>query len=284
MKYVVIDLDSLGFIVAYNQYIALENRVDDSKVRNHVHEFVNAVLRTTEADKFCLVHQARDSVTFRKQLYANYKANRGESPDFIKHWKDVVYEAYRELEAVGVKNIESDDFLSIVHKTFDHDNHELILAHNDKDMFQLFGRHYMYKKNEWHSVSKEEAELNLYKQMLTGDGTDNIIGCGKRVTKVYASGVKKGEKYMTRVGVGPKEAVRILQDSDNMEDTVKNKFVDTFGVSTGALKFAHIKTLIKLLDPDQTYEKIEFEWKDFNNTESVSSLFDSDTTADGLFD
>jgi len=51
----------------------------------------------------------------------------------------------------------------------------------------------------------------FFKQMLTGDDTDHILGCAKRITRKYKSGAKIGLPYKQRVGVGPKEADAILE-------------------------------------------------------------------------
>lgn len=47
-------------------------------------------------------------------------------------------------------------------------------------------------------------------QLLTGDGTDGIIGCGIREKKVYKSGAKCGQEYMKRDGVGAIAAYEML--------------------------------------------------------------------------
>lgn len=47
-------------------------------------------------------------------------------------------------------------------------------------------------------------------QLLTGDGTDGVIGCGVREKKVYKTGAKAGQEYMKRDGVGAIEAFEAL--------------------------------------------------------------------------
>jgi 5'-3' exonuclease len=48
-------------------------------------------------------------------------------------------------------------------------------------------------------------------QLLTGDNTDGIIGCGKKVKKIYQSGKKIGQEYEKREGVGAIEAYELLE-------------------------------------------------------------------------
>ena len=49
-------------------------------------------------------------------------------------------------------------------------------------------------------------------QLLTGDGTDGVIGCGIRETKIYKSGAKAGQEYLKRDGVGAVEAFELLDN------------------------------------------------------------------------
>jgi len=49
-------------------------------------------------------------------------------------------------------------------------------------------------------------------QLLTGDGTDGVIGCGIKVKKIYQSGKKAGQEYEKREGIGAMEAFDILND------------------------------------------------------------------------
>ena len=51
-----------------------------------------------------------------------------------------------------------------------------IIAHVDKDLDQLPGRHYNYKAGSLYTVPTEKSVYNLCSQMLTGDTADNIPG------------------------------------------------------------------------------------------------------------
>ena len=62
------------------------------------------------------------------------------------------------------------------------------------------------KKKE---VKGNGAKFFLW-QLLTGDTTDGVIGCGVVETKIYKSGAKCGQEYQKRVGVGAIEAFELL--------------------------------------------------------------------------
>ena len=58
-----------------------------------------------------------------------------------------------------------------------------------------------------------DGTIGFYYQLLIGDNTDHIVGCGKRVEKVYKSGEKKGQTYTARVGVGSKAALKLIMSA-----------------------------------------------------------------------
>lgn len=69
-------------------------------------------------------------------------------------------------------------------------------------------------------------------QMLTGDTTDGIIGCGVMEEKVYKSGKKAGESYTRRDGIGAVEAFEIVDGSPSYYEglqRVLTQYVIRFG-------------------------------------------------------
>lgn len=65
-------------------------------------------------------------------------------------------------------------------------------------------------------TNKKEIKGNGAKfflwQLLTGDPTDGIIGCGINVTKIRKTGAKAGEEYQSREGVGAVAAFELLDN------------------------------------------------------------------------
>jgi len=180
----IVDLDSLGFIVAYQQFVKLENKTDAEKVKNHVKDFVSSILNSVGAEEYMLFYQSQKHKNYRLEIYPEYKANRPETPEFFTHWRSVLYKIYEELGAVALNTIETDDALSIVFKIFP--EKEIVLCHNDKDMFQIPCKHYLYKKLKFIDISIADSIRNLNIQLLQGDSIDNIKGC-RRIGEVKAA-------------------------------------------------------------------------------------------------
>ena len=99
-----------------------------------------------------------------------YKGNRSGmvAPKFLNYCKQYLEEQYG---AIRMHGYEADDGIAS-----DMTQSGAIHCGIDKDILQIPGRHYNYVKEEWQEVSTEEATLNLYRQVLTGDTSDNIPG------------------------------------------------------------------------------------------------------------
>ena len=106
-----------------------------------------------------------------------YKGNRKDSRK-PKHYEALRDYAVRKLDAIVVDGQEADDALGIAAVQHGHG-----IATLDKDLMGVPGWHYTWagKKQGVFIVTEEEADRFFYKQLLTGDATDNIPGLYKRV-------------------------------------------------------------------------------------------------------
>lgn len=111
---------------------------------------------------------------FRKEVAktAEYKGNR-------KAPKPKHYDVLRDylVEKWGAKVIEgqeADDEIGI--EAYARDVETYTICSIDKDLDMLRGQHYNFVKDLFYDVTEEEAIFNFYKQILTGDRVDNIIG------------------------------------------------------------------------------------------------------------
>jgi hypothetical protein len=142
----------------------------------------------------------------------------------------------------------------LIHKgpaTYD----EIVVASLDKDLRQV-GRlvptgpkivHYQWEREsqgigekrtvvegygELHCIVKQSGKTKKKEikgvgpkfflwQMLTGDGTDGVIGCGVREERMYKTGAKSGEMYMKRDGVGAVAAFEILDKTTTYAEGLK---------------------------------------------------------------
>lgn len=121
---------------------------------------------------------------------APYKGNRkAPKPKHYQLLRDYMRDAWSFTITDG---IEADDAIGIA--ASDYQYGECCICSIDKDLDMIPGNHYNFVKDIHYEVSEEEAIRNFYKQMLTGDRVDNIIG------------IK---------GIGPVKAERIIKECKN---------------------------------------------------------------------
>lgn len=113
---------------------------------------------------------------FRKDLYPEYKANRDA---FARPMLEEVLRGYliKKYNAQLADGQEAEDVVSYRSLMMS----DTIIAHIDKDLDNTPGGHFNYVTGENYTLTQEEADINFFRQALTGDSTDNIpgiAGCG----------------------------------------------------------------------------------------------------------
>ncbi|MBI0275430.1 hypothetical protein I6H07_06220 [Hafnia alvei] len=126
---------------------------------------------------------------------------------------------------------------TLEHLGFKNPEDKIYIASHDKDLKQISATAYAWETQtkgeklvevsgfgELHVIIKDNGKVKKKEvkgcgpkfflwQMLTGDSTDGVMGCGVSETKVYKSGAKCGQEYQKRVGIGAIEAFELLVDS-----------------------------------------------------------------------
>lgn len=149
---------------------------------------------------------------FREEIATikGYKANRKDNVRPV-HYKGIRRYMRERWSATVVKGYEADDALGMVAHTHGYDGERVVLVSQDKDLRTVPGRHYNPRKKAWSIVTKQEALLNFYRQVVTGDPVDNIPGCFK---------------------AGPKAADELLASVyDQDEATIANAVHDMYKAS-----------------------------------------------------
>lgn len=164
------------------------------------------------------------ATNYRKQIWPDYKANRSSpKPSFLG---SVIEHAAENHPSVMCDGYEADDGISMACHERGFKN--VIIVSSDKDFKQLPVE--LYNTYHWkrETVSRQQATINLWMQVLTGDNVDNI----------------KGAK-----GIGVKKAQAILKGlrkKDDLEAAVRQTFLD-IDPDNGEKDFEKAYTLVKLL-------------------------------------
>ena len=115
----------------------------------------------------------------------DYKGNRKDTvkPVYLPNVREYLIQKYWAIVSDGE---EADDMIAIEATKYDG---KALIASIDKDFMQVPGLHYNLNRKSFTHVTKEEGLLNFYKQILTGDTADNIVG-------LYRVGPAKAAKML----------------------------------------------------------------------------------------
>ncbi len=211
--------------------------------------------------------------TFRHEAFEEYKAQREATPEDIKmsvpYIKSII-EAYN-IKMIEVMGYEADDVIGTIAKKAEQKGIEVYMMTPDKDYGQLTSdKIFMYRPKLGFAPLeildeegiKEKYDLSSAMQMidylgLMGDVADNIPGCP---------------------GVGPKTAVKLLQDYGSIEGIIENKekIKGALGKkiieNEEQIKFSKFLATIKIDVPIE-FNKDEYTREDINY-EKLTEIFD----------
>lgn len=139
---------------------------------NNINTVVSAVnnLFPDSTNKFFLT--GKDNFREKIATMQPYKGNRDPNakPFYYKEIRDFIINRY---EATVVDGQEADDEIGIQHCLSPEDS---VIVSIDKDLDTVPGRHYNWVTKAEYYLNEAWATKNFYKQLLTGDSTDNVPG------------------------------------------------------------------------------------------------------------
>lgn len=182
-------LEPMGFID--------EPTVNEKYIESYITDLINAIKNRLFAHNAIIVLSGKDN--FRKKIFPEYKANRKKTPP--PAGLDYTYEFLHnqnEFEVMSHDMLEADDLIGLLSSDSTYKN---VICSIDKDLLQLPGYHFNWKKDTFFVVEPEEACRAFYTQVLTGDSTDGFYGIPrvgpKRANKLLEQIWKGGEHPFT---------------------------------------------------------------------------------------
>jgi 5'-3' exonuclease len=160
--------DIVAFSCAiYNENLGLDQKAGWENCVSDMDSMLKRIAETTGSTDMVLYLSGDHN--FRYDINPNYKANRKDAVEPVyrqdaKSWLIINY------GAILCDGIEADDALGIAQ------TEDTIICSIDKDLLQIPGRHYNWRKDEWTFVEPLDGLRTFYRQILTGDRTDNIFG------------------------------------------------------------------------------------------------------------
>jgi 5'-3' exonuclease len=140
---------------------------------SHAIQNLRTVIESLEAKFEKLEYYITGKGNFRHEVATvqKYKGNRSpfNKPVHLEDMKKYMIEKYG---AVVVDGKEADDELGIQQTS----RENTCIISTDKDLDQIPGKHYNWVRDLYYDMGERESLRVFYRQMLTGDSTDNIPG------------------------------------------------------------------------------------------------------------
>ena len=231
-----IDADSLIYIHSWKNKES--NNLDDYLAT--IDEHIRSIIDESGCDSYLsFITNAPNNIRKKYAIRKEYKGNRklSSKPKFFYELRNHLVSTWH---SAWHPELEADDLCLIAYTLLGRDN--TVIASPDKDLRQVPGFFYDYKNNTKLVITEEQAEINLWTQVLTGDSTDNIGGLS---------------------GVGSKTAEKIIGDESSREALsriVLAEYISRLGLQAGIEQFNETFQLVY----------IRREWPDIDNIEPYS--------------
>ena len=228
-----------GDVICYRAGFAAERRVveidpeDDSKItRIEVEPLDHALQNVKELVENCMTQIGANDYhiyltgknNFRKDVATirEYKANR-KNARYPIHLDDIKQYLIKNHPTSVSEGQEADDDLGIALTKLGDSG---IVVSNDKDLLMVPGKHYVFTREEKVVVTEESGKRHFWTQVLTGDSTDNIMGCpmiGPKKAEKALDGITDDQDYYDVVyGLYKRQLTKKPPEGITLEgDTVK---------------------------------------------------------------
>lgn len=230
-KIALIDADRYKHLVTYRMYQKMfDEGLEHSKqlLEEITEEYLRVdIFNCFKAVDYVFCFSAPSKNVFRHSIsqIKEYKGNRRKEDPYMYpgKYEDMAY-VYEYISkryfSLFNKELEADDLLSMLQ------NENTFIFSHDKDLKQVPGFHWNISSGDLFFISIEEANFNLFSQLLTGDATDNISGLE---------------------GFGPKGLEKLLSEVNNDEMLilrVLKMFIDKYGLRNGVDTFTEMWSLV----------------------------------------
>jgi hypothetical protein len=231
-KVCLIDADSMIFITIFSIQSKPELNSDDFGIyKKQIDDWIIDTITKTESTHYNLFLTI--GKVFRHTVAINKEYKSGRPKNKPKFYYELREHLITKWQASYQDGLEAEDLVAVAQNYNLIAGNEVVIARIDHDFDQVEGIHYNYKKGEFTTITKQEAEYNLWKMLLVGCSTDKIEGIP---------------------GVGDKKADKILEncsDSKQLKERVLDCYTSKFGYLKGVELFAETFKLIYLLRTQQ---------------------------------
>ncbi len=202
---------------------------------------IRALVRSHPDSNIAIVFDAKGK-TFRNEIYKDYKAHRPPMPDDLRSQIPLIHDIIQAmgLPLLAIEGVEADDVIGTLSFHAGKNEMKTLISTGDKDLAQL--------------VNDKVTLMNtMTNEVLDIEGVTKKFGIGpERIVDYLALMGDKADNIPGVPGVGPKTAVKWLQEFNSMEGIIDN--ADSIGGKIGErlrenldqLRLSHELATIKL--------------------------------------
>ncbi|MCL2761385.1 MAG: DNA polymerase I [Desulfuromonadales bacterium] len=251
-------IDGSSYI--YRAYYAIRNLTSPSGFPvNALYGFTNMllkVLRERNPDYVAVVFDA-SRITFRTEIYPEYKANRIAMPDDLRQQIEPIKEMVKafNIPAIEMQGFEADDIIGTIAKRNAGEEMQIMVVTGDKDLMQIVTDNVrlldtMKDKESGIAEVNERFGVGPDKVIdilgLAGDTSDNIPGVP---------------------GIGEKTAIKLIQDFGSLDQLLERTSEIKGKTGERLTEFAEQARLSRVLATINCDVPLEYELKDFSSSE-----------------
>jgi len=237
--------------------------------------FVNSLFDVIKREKpdHLAVCFDKDGSTERTELFAEYKANRLETPDAIRVAVPIIQDILKAMHipCVEVSGLEADDIIGTLAKQAEKEGYKVYMVTPDKDFGQLVSENiFMYRPSRmgngieiWgipeiqNRFGVEHPEQVIDYLGMMGDASDNIPG-------LPGVGDKTAKKFIAEFGT----LEGLLANTDKLKGKMKEKVEENAELGRLSRKLATI-----CVTCDVTFDAKDYELSE-PNSEEVQKIFE----------
>lgn len=204
--------------------------------------------------------------TFRKELFKDYQASRPPMQDDLKPQIPVIKEL---IDSAGIARaeqpgFEADDVIGTLATRFDDDQTRILILTGDRDILQLVNKNIF--------VITPQTGMSSTKLFTPAEVHDKYQLSPIQIPDYKALAGDSSDNYHAAKGIGPKTAIRLLQQFNTIENLFNNiDAVEQEKIKNSLLEhkekiilFKQIATIIR--DVNVPLQEPELVFKGFNNS------------------
>lgn len=240
------DLDSLIYVIGWNfrpkdddDEFMDSNENKKERVIEAVDIQVTNILQAARATHYigAIGHPTERCFRHDVATFKAYKGSRKPDDPTIALWKPVINERLMsKWGTIAVGGIEADDVCSLAAEAVRTQGKTFIVCSIDKDLMQIGGNFYDYKKLDYSEVSYHQAKWLFYYQMICGDSVDGVAGVPRKGPVAAHAALD-----------------HLMDDELAMEGVVRGMYLAYFGETQGKHQYEENKAVLGMMTKDHLY-------------------------------